>query len=103
MKSKSWREFVLNRAMGGDEDALGGTLFKVSEGSFVDRGDAVVLKDRSEAALKAAFLVARAKFGEDFVIKGPAEFVQKIGPMIVKTSSKDFEREGQTKGKGLTR
>ncbi|HYX35159.1 MAG TPA: TraI/MobA(P) family conjugative relaxase [Oligoflexus sp.] len=140
MKSKSWHEFVLDRARAGDEDALGilrsklppttefgegafvgksrnnvivsgvlkdvhpdgSIVFKVSEGSFVDRGDAVVLKDRSEAALKAAFLVARAKFGEDFVIKGPAEFVQKVGPMIVKTSSKDFEREGQSKGKGLT-
>ncbi len=56
-----------------------------------------------EATLKAAFLVARAKFGEDFVIKGPTEFVQQVGAVIVKTSGKDLEREGQTGEKGLTR
>lgn len=76
--------------------------FKVSEGSFVDRGDAVVLKNEAEAVVKAALLVARAKFGEDFVIKGPPEFIQKVGSMTLKASSKDLECEPQSKGKGLT-
>ncbi len=81
----------------------GSIEYQASGGSFLDRGDAIVLKKGgSEGTLKAALLVAQAKFGDDFALKGPAEFIQKAGLHIAK-SHKDLERKGgQSKGKDLT-
>ncbi len=81
----------------------GSIEYQASGGSFFDRGDAIVLKKgSSEGTLKAALLVAQAKFGDDFALKGSAEFVQKAG-LHIASSRKDLERKGgQSKGKDLT-
>jgi hypothetical protein len=81
----------------------GSIEYQTSGGSFFDLGDAIVFKKSgSEETLKAALLVAQAKFGDDFTLKGPAEFMEKAGLHLAK-SRKDLERKGgQSKGKDLT-
>ena len=59
--------------------------YQASGGIFIDRGDVIILKSgSSDAALKAGILIAQAKFGDDFAVKGPVEFVQNAGKILAK-------------------
>ncbi|MCX6132044.1 MAG: hypothetical protein NTX25_23675 [Proteobacteria bacterium] len=78
--------------------------YQASGGLFVDRGEAIVIKKgSSEAALKAGLLLAQAKFGDDFALKGPEEFLEKAGLLVAKGSRDNGPEVGKTKGKDLIR
>lgn len=73
--------------------------YHASGGIFVDRGDAIILKKTStEAALKAGILLAQAKFGDNFSMKGSEEFLRKFGHI---TRGRKTEEPQGDKSKGL--
>ena len=56
----------------------GSIEYFVGAESFIDRGDAIVLKNLGEDTVKATLLVARAKFGKEFKAKGPDSFMKLV-------------------------
>lgn len=65
----------------------GSIEYQVGGGSFIDKGDAIVLRSVNDDTVKAALLAARVKFGRSFDPKGPDSFMQLAG-------SYSEEREG---------
>lgn len=59
-------------------DRDGSVEYQAGEGSFVDRGEAIVLNSLSPATVKAALLAAAAKFGDQIKFKGSEDFMQAI-------------------------
>lgn len=96
------RNNVIVAGISKEVNADGTIAYHAAGGLIVDYGDALVLKNGgSENALKAALLLARAKFGEEFKLKGPAELIERTGLHIAK--SKDPERKIQNNAKDLIR
>lgn len=73
----------------------GSVQYQLSEGSFIDSGDAIILKCLDPKVVEVAQRCAEAKFGESMKLSGASEFLAMIKsnevPKPIKLQSKDMD------------